>query len=136
MLSSLLAAENQEQVKMNCIASHVTITNGIAAFDVLVLDTDHSTLVGSGSADLGREIWDIKFKPRPKHATLNSAVSITLTGPFSEPKVSVSKVDLLKKLAGSASIFVFPPAAVASLGELGSGDNVCLKFISEGAPAG
>ncbi|MGB5211723.1 MAG: AsmA family protein [Gammaproteobacteria bacterium] len=132
MFTALLASHAKDQVKMNCLAAQVTIEKGVAVFDVLVLDTDKATLVGKGSANLGTETWDMKFTPKPKHVTLNASVSVTMTGPFEDPRISVGKAGLLKKLAGAASIFVFPPAAVVGLGELGSGNNVCLKFISEG----
>lgn len=132
MFTAMLAQEQKDQVRMNCLAADVEITEGVARFNVLVLDTDESTLVGTGTANLGSETWDMKFVPRPKHATLNTAVSITMTGSFGDPKISVGKAGLLKKLAGVASIFVFPPAAIAGLGELGTGDNVCLKFAAQG----
>jgi len=132
MFTAMLAQEQKDQVKMNCLAADVEITDGVARFNVLVLDTDESTLVGTGTANLGSETWDMKFVPKPKHATLNTAVSVTMTGSFEDPKISVGKAGLLKKLAGVASIFVFPPAAIAGLGELGTGDNVCLKFASQG----
>jgi hypothetical protein len=59
-----------------------------------------------------------------------------VTGPFNEPKVTLGKIDVLKKLAGAASLFVFPPAALAGLGELGSADNVCIKLIADGDNSG
>jgi hypothetical protein len=134
---SVLAKQTQEdEVKLNCVASVVTITDGIANFDVLVLDTEKSTLVGTGTGDLRAETWDIKIKPKPKHATLNAATSIVVTGPFNEPKVTLGKIDVLKMLAGAASLFVFPPAALAGLGELGSADNVCIKLIADGDNSG
>ena len=93
---------------------------------------EKSTLVGTGTADLRNETWDVKIKPKPKRATLNAATSIVVTGPFNDPNVTLGKIGVLKKLAGAASLFVFPPAAVAGLGELGSGDNVCIKLIAGG----
>lgn len=131
-LSVLSKAAEEDQVKLNCIAGDVTITDGIATFDVLVLDTGKSTLVGKGTADLRNETWDMKINPKPKRATLNVATSIVVTGPFADPHVTLGKIGVLKKLAGAASLFVFPPAAVAGLGELGSGDNVCIKLIADG----
>lgn len=131
-LTVLARAEEEDTAQLNCLASKVTITGGLANFDVLVLDTGKSTLVGTGTADLRTETWDVKIKPRPKRTTLTTATSITATGPFTDPKVTLDKVGALKKLAGAASLFVFPPAAIAGLGELGSGDNVCLQLIAGG----
>jgi hypothetical protein len=131
-LTVLARAKEEDTAQLNCLASKVTITGGLANFDVLVLDTGKSTLVGTGTADLRTETWDVKIKPRPKRTTLTTATSITVTGPFTDPKVTLDKVGALKKLAGAASLFVFPPAAIAGLGELGSGDNVCLQLIAGG----
>ncbi len=131
-LSVASQAAEEDQAALNCLASTVTITDGVANFDVLVLDTGNSTLVGTGTADMRNETWDVKIKPKPKRATLNAATSILVTGPFNDPAVTLDKVGVLKKLAGAASLFVFPPAAVAGLGELGSGDNVCIRLIEGG----
>jgi len=131
-LSVVPKAAEEDTAKLNCLASQVTIIDGVANFDVLVLDTEKSTLVGTGTADLRNETWDVKIKPKPKRATLNAATSIVVTGPFNDPNVTLGKIGVLKKLAGAASLFVFPPAAVAGLGELGSGDNVCIKLIAGG----
>jgi hypothetical protein len=37
----------------------------------------------------------------------------------------------LRKVAGIASLFVFPPAAIAGLADFGSGDNHCVKLAAE-----
>jgi hypothetical protein len=46
--------------------------------------------------------------------------------------VSAEKVGTLRKLAGIASLFVFPPAAVAGLVDFGSGDNQCVQLAAKG----
>jgi uncharacterized protein involved in outer membrane biogenesis len=130
-LGVLLGEEKADVVPMNCFAANLVADAGVVKAEVLVLDTDQATVLGSGSLDLGTETWDMVFKPKPKHVTLTTAVPIRLSGTFRDPQVSAEKVGALRKLAGIASLFIFPPAAVAGLVDLGSGDNQCVQLAAE-----
>ncbi len=130
-LGVLLGEEKVDVVPMNCFAANLTADAGVVKADVLILDTDKATVLGSGSMDLGEENWDMIFKPKPKQVTLTTAVPIHLGGTFADPEVSAEKVGVLRKLAGIASLFVFPPAAVAGLVDLGAGDNQCVQLAAK-----
>ena len=110
------------------MVSEVKIDSGVAEFEVLVLDTVRATVVGSGSANLAEETWDVWFKPKPKRFALNAAVPVHMTGPFKEPDIEAQKIGILRKVAGAVGLFVFPPAAVAGLAEFGAG-NPCVELI-------
>ena len=131
-IGALLGDEKIDVVPMNCFAANLGADAGILTSDLLVLDTDRATIVGSGSVDLGKEEWDLVFKPKPKSVTLTTAVPIRIGGTFRDPAVSAEKVGTLRKLAGIASLFVFPPAAVAGLVDFGSGDNQCVQLAAKG----
>ena len=77
------------------MVSEVKIEDGIAEFEVLVLDTERATVVGSGSANLADETWDLWFKPKPKRFALNAAVPVHMSGPFHEPDIEVQKMAAL-----------------------------------------
>jgi uncharacterized protein involved in outer membrane biogenesis len=132
-LGVLLGEEKADVVPMNCFAANLTAEAGVVDAEVLVLDTDKATVFGSGSFDLRKETWDLIFTPKPKQVTLTTAVPIHLGGTFQNPEVSAEKVGTLRKLAGLASLFVFPPAAVAGLMDFGAGDNQCLDLAAEGS---
>jgi uncharacterized protein involved in outer membrane biogenesis len=131
-LGALLGDEKIDVVPMNCFAANLSADAGILTSDLLVLDTDRATIVGSGSVDLGKEEWNLVFRPKPKSVTLTTAVPIRIGGTFRDPAVSAEKVGTLRKLAGIASLFVFPPAAVAGLVDFGSGDNQCVQLAAKG----
>jgi len=131
--ATLLQEKKIADVKMNCLVSEVAIADGIANFEVLVLDTERATVVGSGHVDLGKETWDLFFKPKPKTFALNAAVPVRMHGPFHSPEISAQKVGVLRKLAGAVSLFVFPPAAVAGLAEFGAG-NPCVELVESASP--
>jgi uncharacterized protein involved in outer membrane biogenesis len=127
-LATLLHAKKVDDVEMNCMVSKVKIEAGVAEFEVLVLDTERATVLGSGKANLADETWDVWFKPKPKRFALNAAVPVHMTGPFHEPDITVQKIGILRKIAGAVSLFVFPPAAVAGLAEFGAG-NPCVELL-------
>jgi uncharacterized protein involved in outer membrane biogenesis len=127
VLATLLQAQKVDNVEMNCLVSDVTVSDGIAQFDVLVLDTEKATVIGSGSANLKDETWDLYLKPKPKVVALSASVPVHLAGPFAQPDVTAQKLGVLRKLAGAVSLFVFPPAAVAGLADFGAG-NPCVDI--------
>jgi uncharacterized protein involved in outer membrane biogenesis len=129
-IAGTLGKEDTDAVKMNCFAVDIEFVEGVGDVQVLVLDTEHATIFGSGAIDLTKEQWNLKFNPKPHTTTLSAkAVPVMLTGSFSEPGIEMGKVELLRKLAAIVGVVVFPPAAVAALLELGTGDEACLKNI-------
>jgi uncharacterized protein involved in outer membrane biogenesis len=124
----VLGGENLDSVKMNCFASDFEISSGVANATVLLLDTEHATVKGTGSIDLGREQWNLDLTPHPKKTTLTAAIPVDVRGSFREPKFAIEKLGVLKKLAGTVGAIFYPPAALGGLAELGSGDNECLKI--------
>ena len=127
-MQRVLGGKHLDSVKMNCFAADFEISSGIATATVLLLDTEHATVKGTGSIDLGAERWNLDLKPHPKKTTLTVAVPIDVRGSFREPKFTIEKVSVLKKLAGTVGAFIYPPALLGGLAEIGSGDNQCLKI--------
>jgi uncharacterized protein involved in outer membrane biogenesis len=130
-IARTLGKEDIDAVKMNCFAADIEFEDGVGDVQVLMLDTENTTIFGSGSIDLAQEQWDLKFDPKPHTTTLSAkAVPVMLEGNFSEPEIRVGKGELLRKLSAIVGVVVFPPAAVAALLELGTGDEPCLKNIA------
>jgi uncharacterized protein involved in outer membrane biogenesis len=130
-IARTLGKDDIDAVKMNCFATNIVFEEGVGDVQVLVLDTENTTILGSGTIDLTQELWDLKFDPKPHTTTLSAkAVPVMLKGSFSEPEIRVGKGELLRKLSAIVAVVVFPPAAVAALLELGAGDEPCLKDIA------
>jgi uncharacterized protein involved in outer membrane biogenesis len=131
-IARTLGKEDTNAVKMDCSAAIIEFEEGVGDVQVLVLDTKKTTIFGSGTIDLRKEQWDLKFQPKPHTTTLSAkAVPVMLKGSFSEPEIKVGKAGLVRKLSAVVGVIVFPPAAVAALLELGAGDETCLKNIVE-----
>jgi hypothetical protein len=129
-LDALFGEEKVESVPMNCLAADLVAEDGVVTAPVLILDTEHATIRARGDVDLGKEKWDLVLKPKPKVASLSTAVPIHVGGPLNDPSFAPAAAGTLRKLAGIASLFVFPPAAVAGLAEVGSGHNVCVELAA------
>jgi uncharacterized protein involved in outer membrane biogenesis len=128
-----LTAKDSSSAVMNCLASDFQIKNGIATSRAFLIDSEHSTLFGNGSVNLGRERINFLFEPTPKTATLNVAVPVKVEGPLTNPGYRLEKSQAARKAIGVVGLFVFPPAALIGLGELGTGEeNPCLRIAREG----
>lgn len=130
-----LLSRGRESMTLNCAASDFQVKNGVATSRALVADGEFSTIAGEGSIHLGRETIDMKVTPKPKSVTLNMSVPVKIQGTLMRPKFRPDELALARKLGGLIGVFIFPPAAIAGLGELGSWDNPCLQIMSgKGVP--
>ena len=132
-LVGMLSAEKSEWTVLNCVASRFEIKNGVATSQVLLADTEYSTVVGEGKMDLGQETLAMKVSPQSKSATLNVAVPIKIGGTFAEPTFRPDELATARRLGGLLGATLFPPMALLALGDMGSDDdNPCLKIAKGG----
>lgn len=131
-LTGQLLEQGAEDAELNCIISDVVIDRGVAEARVMLIDSVASTLRGEGSIDLGNERIDLTFMPRPKKPTFHVAVPVYVRGSLQSPRFQADKTASLIKLIGIAGAFVYPPAAVVALGDLGAGATACGELIQGG----
>jgi AsmA family protein len=132
-IAGMMSSETSEWTVLNCVASRFEIKKGIATSQVLLADTEYSTIVGEGSMDLGKETLAMKVSPQSKSATLNVAVPIKVGGTFAEPTFRPDELATARRLGGLLGTTAFPPLALLALGDIGSGDdNPCLKIAKGG----
>lgn len=126
-----LTDQDADQTRLNCIASSFKIDKGVASSQLLLADTEYSTVYGEGSIDLRSERLDLLLKPKPKSTSINVAVPVEIGGTLAAPTFSPEKFTTARKGVGvlaAVGFISFPPAILLGLGELGSGDaNPCLK---------
>lgn len=134
-LTGQLMERGTDDAQLNCIVADFTIDRGVAEANVLLIDSAVSTVRGDGHVDLGAGKFDLTFTPHPKKPTLSVAVPVHVRGPLLEPEFTADREGSIMKLIGVASLFVYPPAALATLGELGDSDNECLKLMQGGSAA-
>lgn len=128
-LTGLLRARDSEDAQLNCAVADFAIEQGVATAKVLLLDSAVSTVRGDGQIDLGAGQIDLTFRPKAKTPTLNVAVPVHVRGPLLQPEFSADRVATVSKLLGVAGLFVYPPAALVSLGELGGSNNHCIELM-------
>ena len=129
VLGTLFSGKKQWTV-VNCVAGAIDIKDGLANSRVMLIDTEHSTVTAKGNVNLATEGLDLTVEPRAKSATLNVAVPVHIKGTLANPSFRPDAGATLRKLGGLIGIALFPPAAIAGLGELGGDDNECLKIAS------
>ncbi len=128
-----LTAKDSDSTTINCLASDFQVQQGIASSRALLIDSENATVFGKGTIDLRDEKIDFLFKPKPKTATLNTAVPVQVGGTLARPRYTLEKSGMARKALGVVGLFAFPPAALIGLGELGTGEkNPCLQIAAGG----
>ena len=97
--------------QVECLVLDFNVVNGIARSDVMLLVTDRMLATGVGEVNLKEEELRFAFKPVPREddrSKLTGGFSLSLgglsepfvlTGPLSDPALSISTVDAAKTLA-------------------------------------
>ena len=129
VLGTLFPGKEQWTV-VNCAASSITIEDGIATSQGTLIDTEYATVAAVGKVDLATETLNLVIEPKPKSVTLNVAVPVHVQGSLAHPTFRPDPGATLKKLGGLLGLSIFPPAALAGLGEIGTGDNECVEIAA------
>lgn len=124
-----LGSDNAEWTAINCVAGDFDLIDGIATSRVALLDSEVLRLVGEGQIDLSHDTLEFYVAPSAKSPTLNVAVPVNLSGPLGDPSITPDELSVLRRIGGLVGAIIFPPAALLSLGSLGSHDNPCLEAV-------
>lgn len=124
-----------KQVKLNCMATDLSVTNGLIQTRTLIVDTEDAVLYISGNIDLAKEKLDLTINPKSKGLRIVSLrAPLYVTGDFKTPKVNVDKGVMALK-AGGAIILgaVAPISALLPLVNVGTEEeNKCVALLKEG----
>jgi hypothetical protein len=135
-LTGQLLSQGSEDAQLNCAVADFALQKGVATAKVLLIDSQVSTVRGDGRIDLGAQRINLTFSPKAKTPTLSVAVPVHVRGPLRKPQFIKDTKATLGKLFGIAGFFVYPPAAVVALGDLGSQENPCIELLQGKAVAG
>ncbi|OGB26748.1 MAG: hypothetical protein A3I66_21555 [Burkholderiales bacterium RIFCSPLOWO2_02_FULL_57_36] len=131
----LTQMSGDRQVKLNCMASDFSVTNGLMQTRTFVIDTDDAILDITGQIDLAREKLALTVKPDTKTLRLISLrAPFYVTGSFKYPKVKVDKGVLALKAGAAVALAVAAPVlmAVIPLVNLGPDrESDCAKLLSD-----
>lgn len=133
-LLNTFASGRGEWVDLNCAAADFVWVDGVGNSRLIVIDSEHASVVGEGSINIPTEKLALHVTPRPKSPTLNLALPVRIEGPFDKPNFSIDEGAAAKRVGGMlASALVFPPALIATFADLGVEDAGCVgAYVLDG----
>lgn len=121
----LTSLSGDKQVKLNCMATDFSVTNGLMQTRSFIIDTDAAVLDVSGNINLTQELLDLTIKPTSKGLrVLSLRAPIYVRGSFQHPIVSVDKGVMALRAGGAIALSLLAPvAAILPLMNTGKKEN-------------
>ena len=129
-----LKVTGDKLVKLRCGVADFDVKEGIMHTDALIFDTEVTTIVGTGSIDLGQEKLDLTLNPNTKDTSPVALRSpIYVRGSFAKPEVSVDKGRVAVRALGAIALgIVNPLLALIPLIDAGPGkDSDCGQLVRD-----
>ena len=128
----MLTAADVKSTRVNCGICGLRFTKGKAVSEVVLLDTQYSTLVAEGWVNLANETLSVKASPVKKGLRLNMELPVVVQGELSDPKVSTQPTSALNTAAEIATVWFIPTTAIfIGYDALRSGDkNPCVNMMA------
>ena len=121
-------------VKLRCGVADFAVKDGTMQANALVVDTQVTTLFGTGTIDLKTEALDLVLETRTKTTSPLSLQSpIYIRGNFAKPSVQIDKGRVLARAAGALGLgLVNPLLALLPLIDAGPGeDSDCGQLVRD-----
>jgi AsmA protein len=129
-----LKITGDQTIKLRCAVADFGVKSGVMQANALVLDTEVSTIVGSGSIDLGQEKLDLTLVPKTRYTSpVALRGPIYVRGTFSKPEVDLDKGRIALRSAGALALgLINPLLALIPLVEMGPGvESECARLMHE-----
>ena len=129
-----LKITGDKTIKLHCAVADFGVKTGVMNVSALILDTEVSTILGSGSIDLGQEKLDLVLVPKTRYTSPVALRSpIYVRGTFSKPEVDLDKGRIAARGAGALALGLLNPLlALIPLVETGPGiESECGRLIHE-----
>ena len=123
-----------QPVKLRCGVADFAVKKGVMQAGALVVDTQVTTLFGTGTIDLTTEALDLVLDTRTKTTSPLSLQSpIYVRGSFAKPSVQIDKGKVLTRAIGAIGLgLVNPILALIPLIDAGPGeDSDCGKLVRD-----
>jgi AsmA protein len=130
----VLNVTGDKLVKLRCAVADFNVKDGTMHADALIFDTEVTTIVGTGSIDLGQEKLDLTLNQKTKNTSPVALRSpIYIRGNFAEPDVAVDKGRVAMRGLGALALgFINPLLALIPLIDAGPGsDSDCGQLVRE-----
>ena len=129
-----LKVTGDRQIKLRCAVADFDVRQGIMHTDALILDTEVTTIIGTGSIDLGQEKLDLTLNQKTKNTSPFALRSpIHVRGNFAQPEVGVDKARVAARALGAIALgMVNPLLTLIPLIDAGPGkDSDCGQLVRE-----
>lgn len=125
-------------INLRCAVADFSVKNGAMHADALILDTEVTTIVGTGRVDLANEMLDLTLNQKTKATSPVALRSpITIRGSFAAPTVEVDKGRMAVRALGALAMGVVSPfLLIIPLIDAGPGkDSDCGKLVRDARAA-
>lgn len=123
-----------KQVQLNCMATDLSVTNGLVQTRTFIVDTSDAVMYVTGTVDLAKEQLNLTIKPETKGLRIVSLrAPLYVTGEFANPKVGVDTGVLALKAGSAVALAVVAPVtALLPLINVGTAEeNKCTSLLKE-----
>lgn len=138
LVTTMLSREwrREDVTDLNCMVARVTIEDGVASSDDVLVDTRRITIGVAGTLDLESEELNLVIAPRPKRTSLVSFTSpVHVTGTMAAPEVAVTVLPRNRMAAAGTGLLaglVNPGYLLFTFTQTGSGvRNPCAAAVNE-----
>lgn len=129
-----LTVTGDRLIELHCGVANFSVKAGVMHADALVLDTAITTIVGTGTIDLGQEKLDLTLNQKTKNTSpLALRSPIHVRGSFDNPDVEVDKGHLAARGLGALVLgLINPLLALIPLIDAGPGqDSDCGRLVRD-----
>jgi AsmA protein len=127
-----LTLTGDKQIKLRCAVANFDVKAGNMRADTLLLDTEVTTLLGSGHIDLAQEKLDLTLTQKTKNTSpLSLRSPIRISGNFAKPVIRVDPTRMAARALGALALGVVSPLlALIPLVDAGPGkDSDCVQWL-------
>lgn len=130
----VLKVTGDNLVRLRCGVADFAVKNGVMSAEALVFDTEVTTILGTGTVDLGQEKLDLTLHQKTKETSPVAFRSpIHVRGTFAQPVVAVDKGRVAARAIGAIALgMIAPPLALIPLIDAGPGkDSDCGQRVRD-----
>ncbi len=130
----VLKVTGDKPVKLRCAVADFSVKGGVMHADALIFDTEVTTILGTGSIDLGQEKLDLTLNQKTKRTSPVALSSpIYVRGSFARPEVELDKGRIAVRGLGAIALgLINPLLALIPLVDAGPGaDSDCGQLVRE-----
>lgn len=132
-----LSLSGDQLIELRCAVADFDVRQGNMQPNVLLLDTQVTTIYGTGSIDLAQERLDLTLNQKTKNTSpLALRSPIYIRGNFAKPVAGVDKGRAVARALGAATLgLISPLLALIPLIDPGPGkDSDCARLLAPGKP--